>query len=197
MPVWVWRTLFCLGSSSMRWSFQKKLWWKTMVIIIKMCFLHLKFAPILKSAIYPQVCLDAHLHQEVIYSACFPENREETRLLIKSSKALWVLRVSRRKLFKWPRSSTMEMWAVAECQCGIFTCLFITTLACFYPAGRPAASLLFRWIHINTPQKLLQILNVLVLTDAGPILQFATQFGIQSRGAQFFFLQGKKKKEKD
>lgn len=60
-----------------------------------------------------QVSLDAHLHQEVIYSACFHENREEMRLLIKSSKVLRVLRVPRRKLFKWPRSSTMEMRAVA------------------------------------------------------------------------------------
>lgn len=99
-----------------------------------------------------RVCLDAHLHQRVIYSACFHENREEMRLLIKSSKALRVLRVPRRKLFKWPRSSTMAMWAVAASQCGIFTCLFIPTLACFYPVGRPAASPLFRWIHINTPQ---------------------------------------------
>lgn len=39
-------------------------------------------------------------------------------------------------------------------------------------------------------------MNVLVLTDAGPIPQFATQFGIQNRGTQFFFLQEKKKKIK-
>lgn len=37
--------------------------------------------------------------------------------------------------FKWLHNSKMEMRTEAAYQCGIFTCLFIPTLGCFYPVG--------------------------------------------------------------
>lgn len=99
-----------------------------------------------------QVFPDVHLHQEVIYSACFHVNSEEMRLLIKSFKALWVLCVPRRKLFKWPRklnngnvnSRRISMWHFYLSVYPHFGMLL---------SRRPPDSLpLFRWIHINTGQ---------------------------------------------
>lgn len=66
----------------------------------------------------------------------FSCDSQEMHLLIKSFLKHFECCMWRRKLFKWPHNSAMEMWTEAAYQCGIFTCLFIPTLGCFYPVGQ-------------------------------------------------------------